>query len=293
MSQIDPLKVLHLSDTHLYGDGSLHYGTVDTRAALDRVLDRAAGLHAIDLVACSGDLSEDGSVESYQFLRAAVEPWAAARGARVIYAMGNHDLRSSFREVLGDGVGGASLPADADAPVYSSTMVGEYRVIVLDSTVPMAGYGHVDAGQLDWLRVQLAQPAPGGTIVVMHHAPVSAETELLGALELQESDEFASVLATGDVRLVLAGHYHHPLIDSVAGIPVVVSTAVANLADTLGDPSTESATRGSGATVLTLSGERGLRVVPFVAAAPDDGEPVFHFDREAVQAIIEKAGPTR
>ena len=65
----DPLRILHLSDTHLYGDGRLHYGIVDTVAALDRVLVRAGELEAVDLVVASGDLSDDGSAASYRLLR--------------------------------------------------------------------------------------------------------------------------------------------------------------------------------------------------------------------------------
>ena len=97
----DPLRILHLSDTHLVGDGTLHYGVVDTTAALDRVLARAAALTRLDLVVCSGDLSDDGSPASYRLLRERVEAFAAARGAEVAYVMGNHDQRDGFEEVLG------------------------------------------------------------------------------------------------------------------------------------------------------------------------------------------------
>ena len=40
------LRILHLSDTHLFGDETLHYGSVDTLAALDRVLARQSAEHA-------------------------------------------------------------------------------------------------------------------------------------------------------------------------------------------------------------------------------------------------------
>src|SRR5512133_296719 len=88
------LRILHLSDSHLFGDDTLQYDRVDTLAALRRVLERAGVLDRADVVVLSGDLSNDGSAESYRRLRALVEPWAAARGAVVVYAMGNHDLRA-------------------------------------------------------------------------------------------------------------------------------------------------------------------------------------------------------
>jgi len=98
----DLIRILHLSDTHLSGEGTLHHGMVDTTAALRRVLDRAAAVGRLDLVVASGDLSDDGSEASYRVLRDLLEPWADARGAAVIYTMGNHDLLAGFRAVLGD-----------------------------------------------------------------------------------------------------------------------------------------------------------------------------------------------
>ncbi|WP_236609499.1 metallophosphoesterase [Leifsonia xyli] len=68
------LRILHLSDTHLRGDGRLHYGIVDTLAALDRVLAHASSLGAVDVVAASGDLSDDGSPASYRLLQERLEP---------------------------------------------------------------------------------------------------------------------------------------------------------------------------------------------------------------------------
>ena len=46
----DRLRILHLSDTHLYGDGRLHYGLVDTLAALDRVLARAGEVNRTEML---------------------------------------------------------------------------------------------------------------------------------------------------------------------------------------------------------------------------------------------------
>ncbi len=278
--------ILHLSDTHLAADGALHYGVVDNRAGLARVLARASGIRRLDLVVCSGDLSDDGSPESYRLLADAVEPWAAQRGARVVYAMGNHDLRPGFREVLAPAAG-----ADAAAPVFSTTMVGDLRVVVLDTSIPGAGYGAVDDAQLAWLRGVLGDPAPGGTVVVMHHPPIPAETVLLAALELQNPAAVLAVLAGTDVRAVFAGHYHLAMVDSAAGIPVIVSGGVANQADLFAADGTEGAVMGSSGTLVRLREDGTVRVLPFTAAGPDDGTAVFSYDAAVVAEITRVAGP--
>ncbi|MGA1811164.1 metallophosphoesterase [Frondihabitans sp. 4ASC-45] len=270
--------ILHLSDTHLAAGDTRHYGQVDTREQLDLVLARASTIARLDLVACTGDLSDDGSPESYRYLRDTVEPWAAARGARVVYAMGNHDLPDGFREVLAPG---------AD-PLRGVIDVDGVRVITLDTSIPGKGYGRVGAEQLAWLADILATPAARGTVIAMHHPPVSAETPLLAALELQDPSEFAATITGTDVRLVLAGHYHLALLDEVAGARVVVSGGVTNQADLFAAPDTEGAFQGSAASVVKLRADGTTRILPFTAPA---GAPVFDLDAATVASIAAEAGP--
>jgi len=286
-------RILHLSDTHLLADGALHYDLVDTTANLRRVLERAAGIGALDLVIVTGDCSEDGSRGSYAALRSIVEPWAEQRGARAVFVMGNHDLPEGFGAELGDGAGGAAPVGPIDAVVR----LGGLRLIVLDSSVAGAGYGRLEPEQLARLRDELAAPAPDGTVVALHHPPVPAATELLQGLALQQPEALAEAVGGSDVRLILAGHYHHPLVATLAGVPVVVSTAVTNLADVLGDPGVEQASFSSGGTLIELDAlvegahDQGLRVLPFHVPVPREGEPVFRLDEQRVAQIIEAAGP--
>lgn len=280
-------RILHLSDTHLFGDDARHYGVTDTAANLRAVLARASTLADLDAVIVTGDCSEDGSDASYELLRDTVTPWAAERGAHAVFVMGNHDQRAGFRAVLGDGTGGTGV---ADAPVEGAVELDGLRIVTVDTSVPGAGYGELEGAQLDRLRGILAVPAEHGTLLALHHPPVRAQTDLLQALALQRPEELAEVIRGTDVRVILAGHYHHPLVATFAGIPVVVSAAVTNLADAVGDPALEVSSAGAGGTLVELDGD-DLRVVPFRALVEGDGEQVFAFDREQVAAIIAAAGP--
>jgi 3',5'-cyclic AMP phosphodiesterase CpdA len=270
------LRILHLSDTHLFSDGSLHYGRVDTLAALDRTLARAAALDAIDLVAASGDLSDDGGDESYRLLASRLAPFADDRGADVVYAMGNHDLRSGFETVLG--------------ARETVTLLGGFRVVTLDTSVPGAGYGALDAEQLDRLAGILAVPAPHGTVVVLHHPPVPAASALLAALELTNPEALLDVCAAGDVRLILGGHYHHALAAEARGIPVIVAPGVANSSDPIAAAGTERAVIGSGFAVVDLPLEGEPRAVFLPAPGPEDGVEIFDLDAAEVERIAVAAG---
>ena len=309
MTVVRPLRILHVSDTHLLGDGKRHYDVVDTTAALRSVLDRASSVADVDVVVLSGDLSDDGTPASYRALLELVEPWAAERGAVVVPAMGNHDLRAGFEEVLGER--------------ERTVLVRGFRVVTVDTSVPGAGYGRLDDARLDRLRVALAggedpdraerAADPGWaafrpTVVVLHHPPVPARSALLAALELQDPGAFLEICAEAGVAAVLAGHYHHALVASAQGVPVVVAPGVANSSDPLAPCGHERAEVGSGFAVVDVPGVPGddpadgpadgpapglsVVVVP-VPHASDvaDGTELFDLPPDEVERIAALAGP--
>jgi 3',5'-cyclic AMP phosphodiesterase CpdA len=270
------LRILHLSDTHLFGDDTLHYGMVDTLAATRRVLEHAGRMRDVDIVVASGDLSDDGSPASYAILRDAIEPWATERGAEVLYAMGNHDNRDAFEAVLGSRQRTVELRG--------------FRLISLDTSVPGAGYGSLDDESLGWLAAELAAPAAHGTIVVAHHPPVPAGTALLAALELQNSNVLLQACAGAGVRAILSGHYHHALASEGAGIPVIVAPGIANTTDPLAPRGRERATMGAGFAVIEVPEQGPVRTVFVHAPAEDDGREVFDLDEDEVARIAAQAG---
>lgn len=279
-----PLRILHLSDTHISAAGVLMYDAVDTRLALGRVLAHADPLE-VDAVVASGDLSDDGSVEAYEHLASVVGGWAVSHGAPVVWAMGNHDLADGFERVLGDR--------------RSVTRVAGRRILVVDSSVPGRGHGEVGQEQLDALGRTLAEPSEAGDVVVVHHPPLPAATALLAALELQDAGALMAVLADGDVRAVLSGHYHLPMVGPAGGIPVVVAPGVANTADVTGDADHERAHAGSGYAIVEVPVDRPARAVfvhvpgPQAASAGDplEGTRLFELDAAGIAAIAREAGP--
>ena len=101
--------IAHFSDTHLrHPDDPLIRGVLDPRVPLADLL---AGLllsgHSPEALLFTGDLSDDQTPESYDELRALVEPMAGTIGATVFWAVArvNRDsLRvrvQSFNELFG------------------------------------------------------------------------------------------------------------------------------------------------------------------------------------------------
>ena len=292
------LRLVHVSDSHLTGDGTLHQGVVDTTAALDRVLAEAGRVEGVRLLVGSGDLSDDGSSASYRLLRGRLDAWAAPRGAAVALVPGNHDLRAGFAEVFG---------GDPDAPLDRVVEVDGWRVIGLDTSVPGAGYGDLRPRQLDLLRDLLATPAARGTVLVLHHPPLPAPTTLHEALALRAPEALAAVIDGTDVRVVLAGHYHHHIVGDLAGVPVIVAPGVANDTDVAAPEGTERAVRGSGFVVVDIEPMDvepmdvepggghvgGVRSTVVRVYDAHDGDEVFSLDRDTVERIAAEAGPPR
>lgn len=211
--------LLHLSDTHLLAGGGKLYGSVDSETHLRNVfaeLEASGGRP--EAIIFTGDLADKGEPDAYTRLREIVEPAAARLGADVIWVMGNHDDRASFREGLF-----GEVPTDRSVDrVYD---VNGLRVITLDSTVPGHHYGEVSGDQLDWLAEELASSAPHGTILAMHHPPVPSVLDLAVAVELRDQKSLAEVLEGSDVRSIIAGHLHYSTNATFAGIPVSVASA--------------------------------------------------------------------
>lgn len=215
-----PKHVLaHLSDTHLRNPADpLVRGLVDPRESLAAALEGLAA-HAPEALIFTGDLSDDGSPESYAELRRLVTPVADRLGAQVIWGNGNHDARASFRAGLLDQPPGSG-------PINLVHHLGGLRVLWLDTTVPGEDHGEVSAASLTWLAGQLTEPALEGTILGMHHAPLPVVQDLAASWELVGQPRLAEVLAGSDVRAILAGHFHQSGFGGFAGIGVHAATSV-------------------------------------------------------------------
>jgi Icc protein len=294
------LRILHLSDTHLTGDGALHQGTVDTTAALRALLEHVDAIEGVGLVVVSGDVSEDGSTGSYAAARDLVGAWAGRHRAAFVTVPGNHDQRAGFRQVLFDGhvlgEGGQELMHtmehhDPSVPVRGRSLVAGRRIVTVDTSVPGAGYGELSRTALDHLRAALAEPAPSGSVVVLHHPPLPAPTSLHDALKLRNPEDLGAVLRGTDVRVVLGGHYHHHFAGSLGGVPVLVAPGVANDADVAGPYDEETALVGTGALVVDLAEDGSLWSTPVRVPRPDADRPALHLDAETSARIAEAFGP--
>lgn len=211
--------LFHFSDTHLIAGEQPLYGDVDADLRLRQLLEQAAaGRVQPTALVFTGDLADQGESAAYDKLKAIIESFADYFPAPIVWVAGNHDDRSTLRtRLLGE-------PAST-SPLDRVHLIDGLRVIALDTSVPGHHYGEISDDQLDWLRSVLAEPAPFGTILAMHHPPVPCVVDLAVTVELRDQRKLADVLDGSDVRTILAGHLHFSTSATFAGIPVSVASA--------------------------------------------------------------------
>jgi 3',5'-cyclic AMP phosphodiesterase CpdA len=223
--------IAHVSDTHLLEGGAPLGGVADTVSALHRAMAQLERLgQRLDAIVVTGDLTDLGELDAYRLVREAFEPVVAATGAELIWVMGNHDEREAFRAGLLEDA------APGEGPVHHVVDVAGLRVVALDTSVPGFHHGELDPASLAWLDGVLAEPAPNGTIIAMHHAPIATPLALMDVLELRGQDALADVLRDRGVRLILGGHLHYATNGMFAGIPVSVAGAIAYTMDLSASP---------------------------------------------------------
>ena len=289
--------IAHMSDTHLTSVGVRYNGVIDSDAALGRAVavlrDAVASGRHLDAVVLSGDLTDTGDPDAYRRLAAAVESiapgntatgntdpgdWAPGRTAPVpIFATGNHDVRTEFnRQLLGHN--------DSTDPILQVHDVHGLRVIVLDSTIPGAGHGRLTVHHLAALERELAAPAPAGTVIVLHHAPIPPPSPLLSyfALEAASKRALADAINGTDARLILAGHHHIAQSAMLGGIPVAVAGSTAIRTDPLAPDGHDRTWTGGTFNLVEIYPDTIT-----VSVIPVDGAPqVFDLDATGCQAII-------
>lgn len=206
--------LIQLTDLHLREEHD-PAPTGDTLPVLDRALAAVAAADPVTALLITGDLTEHGRPAEYRRLRAAL----AGVAAPVVLAAGNHDDRAALRTELTDGQG-------SDAPYDHVTLVDGLRIVVLDSTVPGFVHGELRPEQLAWLRAELAEPAPAGTVLVLHHAPLPHPLTAARAIGLRDRAALGAVIAGSDVRIVVGGHVHSSTAGQLAGIPVWTGASI-------------------------------------------------------------------
>jgi Icc protein len=199
------VRLIQITDPHLYADPAATLLGIDTLASLDAVLRliREEALPA-DALLATGDLVHDGSAAGYARLR---ERLAAT--VRPAYALpGNHDDPAAMAAAL------------REPPVTACRHVrfGDWSLVLLDSTTPGEDGGFLTAGELAALDEHLRTGARHA-VVCLHHPPLPIGSAWLDDMALANADALLAIVDRHpSVRGVVFGHIHQPFDATRGGV---------------------------------------------------------------------------
>ncbi|MCU0526106.1 MAG: 3',5'-cyclic-AMP phosphodiesterase [Elainella sp. Prado103] len=195
MTDFSPLRVVQISDTHLFADDQRELLGIATTESLDAVLQSIDQLQPPpDVLLLTGDLSQDETPHSYERLRDMV----SALQIPTYWLPGNHDQPWLMVETLGN-------------QLISPTKAfqrGGWNFILLNSMAVGKVYGELVQTELNWLEQQL-QRSNQPTLVAIHHPPCEIGSAWMDQIGLHDPQPLLTLFAQySQVKLVLFGHIH-------------------------------------------------------------------------------------
>ncbi|MFG0805397.1 3',5'-cyclic-AMP phosphodiesterase [Pseudomonas fluvialis] len=202
--------LVQLSDSHLFAEADGRLLGMDTCDSLQRVIALVEQEQPrIDLVLATGDLSQDGSLASYQRFRQLTDSLAP----QVRWFPGNHDEPAAMQAAC---AGTALLDSVLD--------IGQWRIILLDSSIVGAVPGYFAEEQLSLLDQALDSAGARHVLVSFHHHPVSIGCRWMEPIGIRNPQAlFARLAGRSQVKALLWGHVHQEFDQQLHGMRLLAS----------------------------------------------------------------------
>lgn len=205
--------LLQISDTHILPSNLLMSNKLETSEPMARLVehlkDSKPRFEQLDGVIVTGDLSEDGSAESYARFKVLLAPLALP----TFVIPGNHDKREALRNAfIEDGY----FPESGKLNWHQK--FGHVNVIGLDSLIEGEGSGALDDDTLDFLDKTLRQIGGEPILLAMHHPPFKTGIAFMDQIGIKSTTRLLKILELyeGEIRII-CGHVHSTMISCVAG----------------------------------------------------------------------------
>lgn len=202
-----PIRIIQVSDTHIYADKERALLGVKTYKSFQVVLDlMQQEVGKMDMIIHSGDLSQDYSERSYIYVADMLNPF----NVPVYCIPGNHDDPKMMAQVL---------PRDMIS-YQRHVVLKNWQFILLDTHKSQAVEGYLSHAQLNHLRHCLQSYPEHHAVVVLHHQPFPVGSRWLDNIGLTNAQNFWDViLQFSNVTAILFGHVHQVCEQEIHGIP--------------------------------------------------------------------------
>ncbi len=198
----NPIKILQITDTHLYAVSSGTLLKMNTHDTFSKVLDMVQNNEKkVDLILATGDIAQDGSVAAYEKFINDIK----ALNAPVRWIPGNHDIRDVMRDVAGD-----------TGLCNKVEKINNWQVVLLDSSRTNHVDGFLNEKEMGFLDSALTDAESNENIdhcmVTLHHNPFPGTSSWMKDIGLRNDKEFLDLIKSHEiVRSVVYGHIHQDL----------------------------------------------------------------------------------
>lgn len=190
-----PIRIMQITDMHLFGDPTRELLGVNTNDSLQALLNLIKTTEQPHLFLLTGDLAQDGSAAAYQRV---VDEFVKLN-MPIFCIPGNHDDYKIMEQVL-------------PCPLISlqkQLILDNWQIILLDSHIPRHVEGHLKQAELDFLAHCLKTHPDHHAVIVLHHHPVPVGCAWLDKIGLTNANEFWQLLTRfHQTKYVIFGHVH-------------------------------------------------------------------------------------
>lgn len=206
-------RIVQISDCHVSADRRKTYRGINPHHNLKAMMKKVKAFKP-DLLLATGDLSEDGSRESYEALQAYLD----LPGIPVLALPGNHDDPMLLAEAF------PGSPVDSIAVSDH----GPWQIIRLNSCLPGRPEGHLDEKALTELEALLSSNERRPVLIAVHHQPIPVGNPWIDKYPLDNPERLLQLIDhCPDVKAVLWGHIHHAFTAKRNGIALLGSPSSA------------------------------------------------------------------
>ncbi|MGB0203815.1 MAG: metallophosphoesterase [Neptuniibacter sp.] len=188
------LRLIQVTDMHLQDRPEIEMRGVNPEERFLAVMDEVS-LQKADMLLLTGDLTHH-SKPAYQRLSTYLQHLTFPS----YWIPGNHDLTGEMFKFADCGYGRKVVEQ------------GGWRILLLDSSSSPdgRGSGSLSEAELDFLSTELEETAHSqNVLLVLHHNPVSVNSEWQDAIMLANADQFWSIVERyPQVKGVMFGHVH-------------------------------------------------------------------------------------
>lgn len=190
------MRVVQISDTHLYADSLQTLLKLNTQQSLEAVVEL---LHADprkpDVIILTGDLSQDNSGKAYERILDIFGGFLCP----IYWIPGNHDepalLTSTF-----------AISKFKSEKVFS---IENWLFVLLNSHYPGHVSGLLSRAELSRLEHYLHEHSGKNTLIFLHHPPLPFGSAWLDQSRLINGDALFNIVDKhSSVRAILCGHVH-------------------------------------------------------------------------------------